>query len=212
MCKTVLWDWNGTLLDDVFISMETMNHLLKRRNMKTIESLDAYRAIFKFPVIDYYRELGFDFEKESFESISTEFIELYTQLSKPCCLMTGARELLEDLRKHHIHHVIVSASRQTDLLRQVQQLQCESLFDEIIGISDIYAASKMERAGQWKQSSLHRFDELYFVGDTLHDKEVADSLQCPCFLIAQGHQSQKRLKQSGAVVLPNLQACKALLI
>lgn len=208
----MLWDWNGTLLDDVVISMETMNHLLKRRNMKTIESLEAYRAIFGFPVIDYYRQLGFDFKKESFESISVEFIALYTQLSKHCSLMEGARELLEDLRKQHIHHVIVSASQQADLLRQVQQFQCEELFDDIIGISDIYAASKIERAKQWIQNSLHRFDELFFVGDSLHDKEVADALQCRCFLIAQGHQNYDRLKQSGAVVLPNLQACKAMLL
>ena len=71
--KHIIWDWNGTLLNDGWLFVEVMNIVLKRRKMKPI-TLDSYREIFRFPVKDYYMKLGFDFEKESFESSGLEFI------------------------------------------------------------------------------------------------------------------------------------------
>ena len=56
--KTIFFDWNGTLLDDLSNSMDSMNEVLKRRNMKIMETKEEYRSIFEFPVIKYYERLA----------------------------------------------------------------------------------------------------------------------------------------------------------
>ena len=55
----IVWDWNGTLLDDRWLTIAVMNRLLARRNMDELTE-DRYLQFFTFPVIDYYRRLGFD--------------------------------------------------------------------------------------------------------------------------------------------------------
>ena len=64
--KHIIWDWNGTLLDDVDIVIDCMNSLLKKRNLPLLH-VDKYKDIFTFPVKDYYSQLGFDFTTEPFE-------------------------------------------------------------------------------------------------------------------------------------------------
>ena len=36
MIKTVIWDWNGTLLDDLELSLNCVNILLKERDIPTL--------------------------------------------------------------------------------------------------------------------------------------------------------------------------------
>jgi phosphoglycolate phosphatase len=44
-----------------------------------------------------------------------------------------------------------------------------------------------------------------FIGDTTHDYEVATVLGCQCILVADGHQSISKLKESGAIVIEKLE-------
>ena len=68
--KTVVWDWNGTLLDDVEVCIQTVNAMLHQRNLPLIENVNQYQSVFTFPVIDYYRQVGFDLNRERFEDLS----------------------------------------------------------------------------------------------------------------------------------------------
>ena len=69
----LIWDWNGTLQDDVWLCIDVMNSLLHRRRKPAI-TLQQYREIFRFPVKDYYLKAGLDYEIEPFELIAEEFI------------------------------------------------------------------------------------------------------------------------------------------
>ncbi len=46
-----VWDWNGTLLDDLDLSMHALNVTLKSENLAEMWDVDAYRRLFQFPVI-----------------------------------------------------------------------------------------------------------------------------------------------------------------
>ena len=52
--KHIVWDWNGTLLNDGWLFVDIMNSILEYRNMKTI-SIKKYREIFEFPVKKYFK-------------------------------------------------------------------------------------------------------------------------------------------------------------
>ena len=47
--KHIIWDWNGTLLDDVWLCLGIVNKMLSKRDLPTINS-NEYRNIFDFPV------------------------------------------------------------------------------------------------------------------------------------------------------------------
>lgn len=204
MIKTILFDWNGTLLDDVCINMEANNFMLEKRGLKKMRSLEEYRNLFEFPVVNYYRKLNFDFEKESFEELSAEFIDEYDRRFATCTLMDGAKELLQMLHHKKITCNILSASKQENLLRQIKMLNCEKVFDEVIGISNIYAASKIETAQNWIKNSQKNPAEILMIGDSMHDFEVANAIGVQSILVACGHQSKVKLEKAGVPVFENL--------
>lgn len=203
--KTILFDWNGTLLDDLSNSIDSMNRVLKRRNMKPIKTIEEYRSIFEFPVKNYYEKLGFNFIEESFESISVEFMKYYMDGYKTAKLAQGAQQLITKLKKQGNRCVILSASRQSNLLEQTDYYQCTQWFDDVVGIDDIYAASKVEAAKNWINEHCRENEEFVFIGDTLHDKETADAIGARCILVASGHQSRSRLLEADVVVVDQLE-------
>ena len=65
----IIWDFNGTVLDDVEAGIRSVNDMLAARGLPVITSVAQYRELFSFPVIDYYRRLGLDVEKEDYYTI-----------------------------------------------------------------------------------------------------------------------------------------------
>ena len=53
--KRIVWDWNGTLLNDVNLCFECINRLLVSKNLDPLINLSAYRDIFEFPIQNYYK-------------------------------------------------------------------------------------------------------------------------------------------------------------
>ena len=108
--KHIIWDWNGTLIDDAWVCVKAMNVLLNKRSLNKI-SLDSYRKTFRFPVIDFYKSLGFNFNNESFEDCGREFIDLYIKYQCDAKLHDDVRNTLENVAKKGIKNHILSASQ-----------------------------------------------------------------------------------------------------
>ncbi|MFA5418305.1 MAG: HAD hydrolase-like protein [Bacteroidales bacterium] len=201
--KTLIWDWNGTLLDDAEICVYCINALLRKRNLKEI-TLQKYREVFTFPVVDYYREVGFDFEKEPFEIPAMEFIDLYHQLLPKAPLFNNVEQTLSGFSDYKINQVILSAMEQNSLINTLKSNRIHHLFDQVFGIADHYAQGKLQRGMELINRLNQPLDEIILIGDTLHDKEVAGHLGVEVVLIANGHQSKERLLKSGARVLDSI--------
>ena len=112
--KHIIWDWNGTLLDDAWLFVEVMNVVLTRYNLATI-NIKKYRELFGFPVRDYYIKLGFDFQKIPFEISGTEFIKGYENRRYDAELYPQVIPLLTEFQKRGISHSILSAQHQNFL-------------------------------------------------------------------------------------------------
>ena len=61
--RTIIWDWNGTLLDDVDISIAATNMLLEERGLPLLDK-KRYQEVFDFPVKDYYARIGFGLKRK----------------------------------------------------------------------------------------------------------------------------------------------------
>ena len=133
----IIWDWNGTLLDDTNWCLTVINTLLMDRNLPPIKDIAAYRDIFGFPVIDYYRRAGFDFEKEPFETPAKEFIRRYHSDDSLFKLFDGAPEVLAAANKMGLRQAILSASELNNLRSQICLFDIEQYLDDVMGISNI---------------------------------------------------------------------------
>jgi len=200
--SNVIWDWNGTLFDDVSACVEAMNIMLGRRGLPQLESVAAYRSLFGFPVQDFYRRLGFDFSKESFADLSAEYNPIYHQLASQAHLFPGAEETLKAIKRGGMRQVILSATQLDNLISQMSPFGVSGYFDEILGLPDILAASKIELGKQY--IARVKPQRTLLIGDTVHDKEVADALGADCVLIAAGHQDRRTLLDCGATVLNSI--------
>lgn len=201
--RTVIWDWNGTLLDDIDLCVETINLLLSKRNLSPLDT-HKYKEVFSFPVKDYYAEIGFDFNKEPFEIPAREFIDKYNCDVEHCNLHSGVIEILEHFHQIGKQQIVLSAMEQTVLEQTLEQNKIIHFFDEISGLNNHYAHSKIDNGKTLIQKMELNSDEICLIGDTIHDFEVAQELGCQCILISNGHQSEKRLRDTGCMVLASI--------
>jgi len=201
--RCILWDWNGTLLDDVSICINLINGMLTRRGHPAI-SRERYREIFTFPVKEYYKKAGFDLENEDFGQLAVEFIQGYHAAFPNAGLFKESRLLLLAFRNASLPQAILSAMEQGSLQYSLASHCIDSFFSVIQGIDNHHADGKLEAGRALMEKLTILPSDILLIGDTLHDAEVADALGVNCLLVASGHQSIHRLQQSGKTVVPGL--------
>ena len=199
--KHIVWDWNGTLLDDRWLCIEAINVVLGSRGMPLVSD-KTYRDVFCFPVIKYYEKLGFDFTKEHFPI--SGFLEYYKSRFKDCKLHKDAEFVLKRINGSGATQSILSAGKQSSLVRWVNHHNIGHLFNQLIGIKNEKADGKIEAGINWLKTSRLEPENILLVGDTIHDREVSQEMGVKCLLIDIGHVSTKRLNKTGERVLPAL--------
>ena len=208
----VLWDWNGTLLDDVALCVDALNRLLARHGYSQRYALDSYRKIFGFPVEEYYLRAGFDFTRNSFDELAQSYMLDYVPASAACPLMPGAEQTLSRLQAAGKRQVILSASPIGTLRQQAGQRGLLPYFDRLLGLGDIYAKSKVELGLRYLQESGFDPARAVMIGDSTHDFEVAQALGVGCVLQSAGHQPPEVLLATGAPVVPGLREAVPLIL
>lgn len=201
--RHVIWDWNGTLFDDADLCVACMNRLLAARGLPLLTRA-RYQELFDFPVIEYYRRLGFDFDREPFERLGTAFIEDYERRKLACPLRPGARRALETVRAAGLTQSVLSAYRQDSLEELLRHFGLRGFFLGIAGARDHYAHGKEAAGRAWLRRLGLPPASILLIGDTAHDVEVARALGTDCRLIPGGNQSRARLERSGAPVCDRL--------
>ena len=196
--KHIIWDWNGTLFNDVDLCRQIINGLLIRRNLKAL-SLEDYRNIFTFPVQDYYKKAGLDFTKYPFDMLGREWMDEYEK----------ARDAFTDIILNSLRGIgqsILSAYSQDTLEGVVKHFGLDKYFSNMVGLDHIYATSKIENGKELMKKLGNGSGENLFIGDTVHDYEVAREIGAGCILIADGHQEKVKLEACGVPVFNNIRS------
>ncbi len=202
--RHIIWDWNGTIIDDAWLGVEIINEMLTARGIAPI-SLERYRSVFGFPVRDYYRQIGFQIDEEPvWEEVAHEFIAGYHRRMHEVRLFPDVVETLTLLQSRGVTHSILSAMEQGTLVRHAAALGVNGFFDHIQGIDNHYANGKSAAAAAAGRRIGIDPRQILFVGDTLHDVEVARLIGCEAVLCARGHQSKERLTVAGVPIMETL--------
>ena len=209
----IVWDWNGTLIDDIDMCLGIMNSMLAPRDLPTMDRA-YYLEHFDFPVQHFYEVLGFDLEKESMAALSEIFISSYAAQRENWTLHADVKATLDKHKAAGVGQSILSAYPHDELRTVISSFGIDAYFGDIQGVSDKQARGKVEQGRELVarlELSGHTPSSMLFVGDTLHDAEVAADLGISAVLVARGHQSKQRLQASGVTVLDDLSALEGYL-
>lgn len=196
MYDTIIWDWNGTLLDDLDLSIKAVNVLLKERDLPIL-TLDRYRDIFGFPVINYYEKAGFDFSKEPFEIPARQYVKLYASGESDLKLFPDVVDTLSFFKDNNYRQIVLSAMKEDNLRKMISNAGIAHFFDGIFGIKDNYAREKVSIGKQVVENLDLNPEKCLMIGDTLHDAEVAEQCGFDCILYSGGHVAKQRLETTG---------------
>jgi phosphoglycolate phosphatase len=200
----IIWDWNGTLFNDVELCANIMNLLLTQESLPNI-SIQRYKEIFTFPVIEYYKIAGHTFKNKSFEVLGKQFMDEYEARKNNCDLFIGARNLLVELQLRNIKQHLLSAYEQNSLNRILKYFAIDSYFQNVVGLDNIYASGKSHLAKKLAERIRNNgtTGKILLIGDTIHDYEVAKEINSECILISHGHQDEERLLNLDIQVVRN---------
>ena len=191
----ILWDWNGTLLDDTEAALATLNEMITVRGGQPI-GMEFYRDHFAFPVRPFYDKIGIVAHNEDeWNGIAHEYHEVYGR--QPKKLNPLAVTALEMAKEAGCRQSIVSALRQDLLEADMARNGVTKYFERICGSDNLDGASKLERARvllRTLSDTVPSDTHFVLIGDALHDKEVADALGIDCILCAQGSHAAWRLR------------------
>ena len=203
MLHHIIWDWNGTLLNDAWLCTDIINHLLKKYDLPEI-TLETYKELFDFPVKDYYQRVGFDFKKVPFEIVGTEFIEIYNKRVRECKLHKDAEHVLQHYHSCKVPQSILSARKQEQLESDLEFYGLTKYITNIVGLNNHYASGKLENAKKLLKKIGGKSSDILMIGDTTHDFAIAKKLRLSRIILDIGHQSTTRLKKLDTIIHTNL--------
>lgn len=199
----IIWDWNGTLLDDIGASLASVNDMLAARGEQPMD-INRYKECIGTPIIRFYEQV-FDLEKEDYPSILAEYNAGYMKHLADCSLTDGAVEAIEIFAAAGIHQAIVSSSNNAQLCDNARKYGVYDRFEAVLGAADFKADSKIERARAYLAESGAEKGRVLVIGDLEHDAEMANEIGADCVLLTSGHEHPERLKKSGAVIFDKIQ-------
>lgn len=204
--KNILWDWNGTILNDTPVAFEATNILLERYGYSTI-TLEYYRDNIDTPIVNFYSKI-FDLNKHDMQMLDDEWGVLYNQLSDRIGLHEGVKDLLCFFGDKKCCQVVLSAFKTEEITKYARKFSVEKYFENILGTQNIVMESKTIRGRRYMQE--HKFvpEQTLYVGDTVHDCDTSLALGVDCVLFSGGQQSPKLLQQCGVPVFDSFAEIK----
>lgn len=198
MIKTILWDFNGTVMDDMGASVGAVNAMLTRRGLPLIDE-EWYTLHLVMPLERFYADIGFDMQKERIEVVSEEFQRECSKFPRP--VFPEVLAALERFQKQGLRQLLFSSLHHEILIRQAEERGISPYFEGIVGRQDRSLGGKEKAAAAYLSERGIHPKEVLVVGDLTTDYDMAYYLGSPCALIGRGHQHPKILGSTGAYLL-----------
>ena len=201
--KEIVWDWNGTLINDTSLCVDILNKILFLHDKPSI-SIEYYRNNFSFPVSAFYKGISLPSSGKKFDDLSLSFISEYRLKWKECNLQPGVLQILKLIQQLGLRQSILSAGNQLDVEVFLDHFKLESFFNQVFGTDNIKAEGKIELGKKFITDSNLRPEEILLVGDTIHDLQVANEIGCLVLLFSQGHNSNNQLSGYSVQIINDL--------
>lgn len=165
MFKNLIFDWSGTLVDDMGPVIEATNAVLEKYGVAPYDR-EGFRRSFRLPYHEFYEELLPGVELAELEA---HFRPAFDQAVTPVTVLPHAREKLEWAKRRGMRMFVLTSMDPTAFKRQLDDFDMSGFFEETYaGVLD-----KRHLIEEILEShGLHK-DETAFIGDMTHDIETA---------------------------------------
>ncbi|MGY8663843.1 HAD hydrolase-like protein [Bradyrhizobium sp. UFLA05-109] len=199
MKPVLVFDWNGTLLDDAYALLQTTNAILHRFGYTTID-MNTFREHCDVPLSLLYRSLGMS--QEDVATVdgdgSALFHDTYEPLADKADLREGARRVLELARQEDASSIIVSNHIVDPLRSQLRRLGINDYIDDVLAFesrtTQYKSMSKGERLRQYMQENHLEPASTFIIGDMPVETDIARKLGLTSISITGGFVSDSRLR------------------
>jgi phosphoglycolate phosphatase-like HAD superfamily hydrolase/ADP-ribose pyrophosphatase YjhB (NUDIX family) len=192
MFRNLIFDWSGTLVDDLGPVIEATNAVFERYNLPAFDR-DNFRRQFRLPYSEFYAEFLPDI---SLAELETHFRPAFSAAKTPVTVLPHAREKLEWCTQHGIRAFVLTSMDTQAFERQMDDFKLRHHFEAIYsGIID-----KRDMIHQIIQQHRLKPHETAFVGDMTHDVETARHGGLSSIAVLTGYQHPEVL----AAVRPDL--------
>lgn len=203
MARThLVWDWNGTLLDDLSLVVDATNRAFEAVGGRSLDS-DEHRRTFRRPVAEFYAEiLERAVDAEEFGRLDRIFHDAYRLGLTTTSL---AADAMHALRSWSGTQSLLSMWFHSELVPAIETYGLTGVFTRVDGL-------RTEVGGDLKAGHLARhLDELgvtgdraVLIGDSLDDALAAESVGAAAVLYTGGFTHPARLRASGRPVADTL--------
>ncbi|MEY9213150.1 phosphoglycolate phosphatase-like HAD superfamily hydrolase [Thermobifida halotolerans] len=203
--RHIVWDWNGTLLDDNHANLAAANHVCELFGRPALE-LEEWRRIFRRPLVPFYEELlGRPFADGEWERLNTAYNSHYQQFLPSCDLADGARDTLRGWRERGGSQSLLSMAAHEHLVPLVTEHGLVPHFTRVDGRHyDADVDSKAEHLVHHLAAQDVDPATVVLIGDIDDDAHAARAVGANAILVATGLMSRERLETTGYPVADSL--------
>lgn len=210
----VVWDWNGTLLEDLPLVVESVNAALGEHGLDPIAIAD-YTANYTRPVRRFYEVLlGREVDDDEWQRIDTVFHDTYAEaVAERTDLMPGAREALMTIDDSHASQSLLSMYPHHLLLPLVDHFDLDRHFEAVHGLVGEGGGRKLPHLERHLDEMVHLHGgdptRALVIGDAIDDAVAAQHLGARVVLLASGSHPRSGLEATGAPVVESLEEALA---
>ena len=198
----LVWDWNGTLLDDLWLVVEATNASLAVCGGGPVTA-EEHRRDFRRPIIEYYAGvLGRAVDAEEFSRLDKAFHETYRTGLHRCALTVDAMEAVaawsgtQSLLSMWFHDELVPTVDRYGLSTRLSRV--DGLRGHVNGMPKApFLASHLAEQGL-------SGGDCVLIGDSIDDADAAAAVGARVVLYAGGFTDEARLRATGHPVARSL--------
>ncbi len=205
--KVIIWDFNGTLIDDVNAALSSVNDMLKSRNLPEI-TMQQYASYVDTPIIKFYEHIFDDLYSMDFNEIALEFNAGYDKHLPQKAVMANAEEVLEYFNSKGKLQTVISATHIDKVTKRLEEFGLSGYFDKILAHNNLIAEDKTHLAVKYFAGKQIKPEEAVVIGDCVADYKMAQAISADCILTTQGHQSRVEFAQTSAIIIDSLSELK----
>jgi phosphoglycolate phosphatase len=165
MIRNIIFDWSGTLVDDLPAVWQATNYVLAQAGRPEM-SLEQFRAEFCLPFTIFYDR---HVPHVPLPQLEEWFHSRFRQVQDSVCELPHAREFLEFCRARKLRTFLLSTVH-----REHFAVQCAITgFDKYLDKPYVNVWDKREKIHEILEENQLAADETLFIGDMQHDIETA---------------------------------------
>ncbi|GAA2039287.1 MULTISPECIES: HAD family hydrolase [Streptomyces] len=208
----IVWDWNGTLLHDTDVVVESVNACLAVFEAGPI-TVERYRDEYCVPIPRFYqRLLGRELSGPEWERLDGAFQRHYAQHAGRAALTEGATDLLLSWQRAGHTQSLCSLALHDQLTPLVTRLGIAGHFTRVDG-----STGEGNRTGKAEQMARHLAalgsvppERTVVIGDATDDALAARHIGAHAVLYTGGSHSRRSLQRAGVPVVDSLADAVAL--